>query len=258
MPIHDWTLVTAGIFHHFHHAWIFTIQHYLNDGCLPDNYYALAEQVAGGLGPDVLTLETGGTVFEEPSDANGNPPQSPDRSDIGLATATVPPQVMFTAEAEPALLVRRKNRVVIRHSSDHRVVAVVEILSPGNKGSQRAFDALLQKADEFIRAGVHLLVLDLWPPGPRDPQGFHAALWSGFDHRPFTLPEGKPLTLAAYSAGLVPRAYIQPMAVGESLPEMPLFLEPENYIPVPLESTYTAAFEQVPKIWRRQIEPDSK
>ncbi|MCA9071299.1 MAG: DUF4058 family protein, partial [Planctomycetaceae bacterium] len=176
MPIHDWTRVTAGIFHHFHHAWIYTIQHYLNDGCLPDNYYALAEQVAGGLGPDVLTLETGNSLLEEPPEGEEPSPASPDGSDGGLAIATAPPQVMFTAEAEPALLLRRKNCVVIRHSSNHRVVAVVEILSPGNKTSQRAFDALVQKADEFIRVGVHLLILDLWRPGPRDPQGFHAAL----------------------------------------------------------------------------------
>ena len=42
MPIHDWTKVDAGIFHHFHHAWIDEIQRVLNHGLLPDEYYALA------------------------------------------------------------------------------------------------------------------------------------------------------------------------------------------------------------------------
>jgi hypothetical protein len=31
MPIHDWTRVNAGIFHHFHHAWIEDIAR--TEGC---------------------------------------------------------------------------------------------------------------------------------------------------------------------------------------------------------------------------------
>src|ERR687884_439463 len=30
MPVHDWTRVDAGIFHHFHHAWIAEISSALN------------------------------------------------------------------------------------------------------------------------------------------------------------------------------------------------------------------------------------
>ena len=46
MPIHDWTRVEAGIFHHFHHRWITSISDTLNAGMLPAEYYALAEQEA--------------------------------------------------------------------------------------------------------------------------------------------------------------------------------------------------------------------
>ena len=56
MPIHDWTRVEAGIFHAFHHDWITEISRALNDGRLPDQYYALPEQITGDFGPDVLTL----------------------------------------------------------------------------------------------------------------------------------------------------------------------------------------------------------
>ena len=45
MPIHDWTKVDAGIFHHFHNGWITRLSDALNDGLLPKGYYALAEQV---------------------------------------------------------------------------------------------------------------------------------------------------------------------------------------------------------------------
>jgi hypothetical protein len=55
MPVHDWTRVNAGIFHHFHQCWIDELQRALNRGLLPESYYALAEHYAGGFGPDVLT-----------------------------------------------------------------------------------------------------------------------------------------------------------------------------------------------------------
>jgi hypothetical protein len=250
MPIHDWPRVSAGIFHHFHHEWISAIQRSLNAGRLPSGFYALAEQVAGGLGPDVLTLETDGPVFSEEAGGDG----SPETSDGSVAVAAAPPKVRFTAKAEAELLVRRKNRVVIRHSSNHRVVAIVEIVSPGNKASEFALNAFVKKAYEFISSGIHLLVIDLLPPTPRDPEGIHAAIWSAFDHRPFALPQDKPLTLAAYSAGPMPECFVEPVAVGDVLPDMPVFLQPEIYVPLPLDETYTAAFAGVPEVWRRVLE----
>jgi hypothetical protein len=56
MPMHDWTRVDAGIYDDFHHEWISETKRTLNRGLLPPDYYALAEQVAAGFGPDVLTL----------------------------------------------------------------------------------------------------------------------------------------------------------------------------------------------------------
>jgi hypothetical protein len=49
MPIHDWTRVDAGIFHHFHLEWIGEISRVLNRGLLPPDHYALAKQIAGPL-----------------------------------------------------------------------------------------------------------------------------------------------------------------------------------------------------------------
>jgi hypothetical protein len=82
MPVHDWTRVDAGIFHHFHHGWIEEIARALNRGLLPSDHYALAEQIAGGLGPDVLTLK--GPEKGQPADVAG-------RSVVALASA--PPKV---------------------------------------------------------------------------------------------------------------------------------------------------------------------
>jgi hypothetical protein len=44
------------------------------------------------------------------------------------------------------------------------------------------------------------------------------------------------------------------VAVGDELPDMPLFLEPESYVQVPLASTYQAAWAGVPDYWRNQLD----
>ena len=97
----------------------------LNDGRLPAGYYALAEQIAGGLGPDVLTLDV---TPSSGADAGTNGPSSaPTTAPAGIALATAPPPVQFTAAAEMDHYARKRNRVVIRHSSGHRVVALLEV-----------------------------------------------------------------------------------------------------------------------------------
>jgi hypothetical protein len=251
MPIHDWTRVIAGVFHDFHHEWISTIKRALNAGSLPADYYAMTEQITGGFGPDVLTLES---ARPQPVESPGNGPATAEATCLGgLALATAPPKVRFTATAEPERYSRKRNRIAIRHRSGDQVVAIIEIVSPGNKASRHALRSFVEKAIELLDAGIHLLIIDLFPPGPRDPQGIHGAIWSEYVGDDFPLPPGRPLTLVAYSAGELKQAFIEPTAVGEVLPEMPLFLEPRLYVPLPLEATYQAAFEAVPRRWQAEL-----
>src|SRR5438132_12977443 len=122
MPIHDWRRVPVGIFHHFHHEWLTSLSRGLNAGVLPAGYYALAEQIAGGLGPDVLTL---GNVPQPSEFSTGNGTAA--NGGGGVAVATAPPKVRFTATSEMDSYARKRKSVVIRHASGHRVVAVIEI-----------------------------------------------------------------------------------------------------------------------------------
>lgn len=251
MPIHDWTRVEAGIFHHFHHEWISTISRALNAGVLPADFYALAEQVAGGFGPDVLTLEH---LRSEPARAGEDESPGPSSGgNGGIALATSPPKTRFTATSETETYARRRSRIAVRHTSGDQVVAVIEIVSPGNKARRHALAAFVEKALEFLDAGIHLLIVDLFPPGRLDPQGIHGAIWSEIEADDFQLPPDGPLTLVAYSAGLLKQAFIEPIAPGATLPVMPLFLDPNGYVPVPLEETYQSAFEAVPTRWREEI-----
>lgn len=246
MPVHDWTRVPDGIFHDFHHAWIEEIKRSLNRGVLPLDYYALAEQHAAGFGPDVLTLQ--GRAGQDES-GNGHAPAAAGGG--GVMTA---PKVALAAESDRSFSQRKRSTVTVRHVSGDRVVAMVEVVSPGNKSSRPAVRSLVENAAELLMQRVNLLMLDLHPPGPRDPHGLHAAIWEEFDGQESTAPPPKPLVLAAYQSALTVRAYVSTLTVGEPLEEMPLFLDPPLLVNVPLEATYLAAFNEVPRRWREVLD----
>jgi hypothetical protein len=144
--------------------------------------------------------------------------------------------------------------LTIRHVSGHRIVAVVEIVSPGNKDRAAHVAEFADKAETALWQGIHELVVDLFAPGPYDPQGMHAAIWERFDDEPYLLPPNEPLTLASYVAGPSPEAYLEHLAVGSPLAEMPLFLSPDRYINLPLEPTYLASYRGMPAFWRDVLE----
>jgi hypothetical protein len=233
MPIHDWTRVDAGLFHAFHHGWIEELARALNRGVLPAGYFALPEQNIRGPIPDVLTLELAAGK-EERSESGG-----------GVAVGMRAPRTRLTKRAEADAYVRKASRLAVRHRHG-RIVAVIEVLSPGNKGSQAEFRTLVEKSADLIRQGIHLMVIDLFPPGKRDPQGIHKAIWDQFEEEDLEIPADKPLTLASYDAGPDYVAYVEFVGVGDELPEMPLFLKPEVYVPTPLEPTYQAAWDVFP------------
>jgi hypothetical protein len=85
----------------------------------------------------------------------------------------------------------------------------------------------------------------------------HAAIWQEVQAEEFELPADKPLTFVAYECDSITRAYIEPVAVGDILPNMPLFLEPDGCIMVPLEITYQTAYAVLPRRWRRVLDAPS-
>jgi hypothetical protein len=68
------------------------------------------------------------------------------------------------------------------------------------------------------------------------------------------LPADKPLTLAAYAAGSATVAYVEPVAVGDVLPDMPIFLTPDWYVPCPLEATYQTTWGVFPAALKGPLE----
>jgi hypothetical protein len=246
MSVHDWTRVEAGIFHAFHVAWIPELQKALNGGLLPEGYYALAEQHTGRAIADVLTLHASPAIME---------PLPLPPATGGIAVAESPPRVRRQQTVEQATLTRRRS-LAIRHVSGHRLVALVEIVSPANKDRAQTVEDLVEKVVTALDVGVHVLLVDLFPPGPHDPHGMHGVILQHLEHSDvdYDLPADEPLTLASYAAGPRVVAYLEHAAVGTSLPDMPLFLRPDRYINVPLESTYQAAYQGMPTFWREVLE----
>jgi hypothetical protein len=240
------TRVEAGIFHAFHHEWITELARALNRGLLPEDYYALPEPQAAGFGPDVLTLQN--------QSASGEDATQPGTGGAAMVIQTRP-RTQFTAETDIEFYRRKKSSIVVRHVSGDRIVAMLEVISPGNKASRQAFQAFVAKACELLEHRIHLLILDPFPPTVRDRNGIHAAIWEAVQDEPFALPKDKPLTFVAYECDLTTRAYIEPIAVGNLLPAMPLFVAPEVHVWMPLETTYQAAFAAMPRRWRNVLEP---
>jgi hypothetical protein len=247
--------VAAGIFHHFHHEWISEISRTINRRLAGTDYYALAEQVAGGLGPDVLTLQRPLGKSHAHSAKRATNPNG--HQSVGTLTLTDnPPQVRFRITEPPKWYAAKKMSVTIRHVSEDRVVAVIEIISPGNKDSRNGLMKFVQKTDELLAAGIHLSLVDLFPPTPRDPEGIHPMVWGEGkgEGDEFRFDPARPLTCASYIAGPVPQAFVDPAAIGEKLPDLSVFLTSVEYISVPLEATYQAAFDAVPEVWRDVLE----
>jgi hypothetical protein len=249
MPVHDWTRVEAGIFHAFHTAWIGEIQNALNEGLLPEGYYALAEQHLGSFVPDILTLHA------PPGPVD---PIRVERGEGGTAVIDAPPQVRRRQTIDPVAFTRQRT-LAIRHISGHRVVALLEIVSPANKDRPEHVEQFVQKAVNALDAGIHLLIVDLFPPGPHDAHGMHSIIRQKLDlsDEPYDLPSAEPLTLASYAVGPGVDMYLEHLAPGAPLPEMPLFLSCERYIGAPLESTYAEAYRGMPSFWRDVLEGKS-
>ncbi len=152
----------------------------------------------------------------------------------------------------------KANRVSIRDDIDN-VVAIIEIVSPGNKHSNKAFRDFVDKCTDFLSDGIHLVVVDMFPHTPRDPHGIHHAIWSDLSNDPPEVEDAeKPLTVAAYDAGADLTAYDEPLAVGDALPEARLFLQPGIYVPTPLEATYQRSWSVLPEVIRQRVAPSTR
>ena len=131
-----------GNLHDFYHSWIAEIKRTLNRRIATQRVISHSpNRSPGNLGPDVLTLS-------RPVFGSLSPESRP--SDGGVAVADAPPKTRYHARTEVDIYASKAKSVVIRHRSGHKVIAMIEIVSPGNKNGQTEMKAFVQKADQAL------------------------------------------------------------------------------------------------------------
>ncbi|MBI4606003.1 MAG: DUF4058 family protein [Planctomycetes bacterium] len=257
MPIHDWPRVDGDVFHSFHVAWLGRLTTLLNDQILPRPYYALAEPVVGEVEPDLLTLRArtaSGEGAESKPEASSSP-QVHDDSREGAVALAPSPVVVQDLRLDP--YTRRTRRITIRDErKGDAVVAVIELVSRGNKSSRARAEQFIEKDLSFLDRGIHLLVIDLHKPTGPVPNGFHTKVCELYGEELPRLPEGRPLSAVSYQVLAIGeiRAHVAPLKVCDNLPDMPVFLEPHRFIRPPLESSYGECYRSVPWKFREALE----
>ena len=254
VTIHDWTRVDAGDWHDFHLAWIAELRKQLNGGVLPAGYSAKAEPQGG--------FHVRG---EDDADGSGGDPSHDRRFEGDLLTlrdagaggggillAEAPPPVRI-ASPLPAP-VPQARRVSVRYGPTGSVVALIELVSPGNRDGRGKIEAFCEKIELALRGGVHVLLVDLFPPNALLPTGMHGAVADRFGGG-YLPPVGESLACVAYrAAGETRTSFVEPLAVGDPPPTMPLFLTPERYVNVPLADSYAAAYAPTSPATRQVLE----
>lgn len=200
--------------HSFHNSWATYLSSQLN-ALLPEGYFAEAN-VQYGVEIDVA-------AFQEPTvgpPTEGWTPPPPQASLPLELLGTVVEVGIFSRAGGPIL------------------AGAVELVSPANKDRQSHRDALVSKCASYLQAGVGLVVVDVVTDRSAD---LHQELL----RRLGVAEAGPVLPLFGSAYRPVERdganhldIWREPIAVGQPLPTLPLWLRGGLCLPVELELTY--------------------
>ena len=213
-----------------HGMWPATIVRKLNE-ILPQPYFAAPGVHLGTLYEiDVGTYRDPASGPDGPHDGNG-----------GVAIAAyAPPKPTLTLE--PRLPNQDVYEVRIYDSRrNRRLVAAMEIVSPSNKDRPETRGTFVSKAAALLKHDVCLSIVDVVTTGDFN---LYAELLSFMESVDPALGDGPP---AVYAATLRLRnedrrrlmdLWYHPLAVGQSLPSLPIWLTPTFAISLDLEANY--------------------
>ena len=199
--------------------WVVKIADRLNNIVLPRRYLAKSQAYGGfPCTPDCVT---------------------PAPTDPAPQTTAWTPRA--TLSAEIAFADEDLFEVKIVEQADRRLVAAVELISPGNKDRPEARAQFVSKCAALLRQGVSVVLVDVVTV-----RGFnlYAELLDWVGARDPGMGGEQPATYAA-ACRWRPRgdrrwleAWGRPLAVGEALPVLPLWLAEELAVPLDLEASY--------------------
>jgi hypothetical protein len=200
---------------------------------LPHRYFAEPRTHSGAsVEIDVATFETekqSGLVVSEKHE------------DGGVATAVwAPPRPTFTVVTD---LPAQDDYEVLVYDERRRcrLVAAVEIVSPSNKDRPEHRSAFVAKCLGLLREGVSVVIVDVVTTRTQNLYGELLSLIGKAD--PELAPEPPPLYASACRLTKCENEWLletwaQPLALGQTLPTVPLWLAADLAVALELEESY--------------------
>lgn len=210
----------------FHHSWAVNIATRLNEQ-LPEGWYA-EPHVHVGIEVDVATFEETGSESTKSTEAT---------------ELWAPPEPVLTLDfplAEEEFAVH-----VMADSAGPGLVGAIELVSRANKDRPETREAFVSKCETYLRAGLGLVIVDIVTDRHAD---LHAQLLQRVESNATT--DDAPLYASAYhpkgkNTDATLEIWHEPLAIGEPLPTMPLYLKNGPLVPVDLSETYQQALKAV-------------
>jgi hypothetical protein len=200
--------------HSFHNSWATYLSSQLNT-LLPAGYFAEAN-VHFGVEIDVA-------AFEEPGPA-GMPP----------GWVPPPPQVSHPFEMSGVVV----EVGIFSRSGGPQLAGAIELVSPANKDRPAEREAFVAKCLSYLHAGVGLVVVDVVTERRADLHRELLLRLGVADPGPGPALSGSAYRPVQRGGVSVLDVWREPLALGQPLPTLPLWLRGGLCLPVELEATY--------------------
>jgi hypothetical protein len=212
----------------FHSAWAMEIVRLLDD-LLPERYFAEPKVKVG------TNVEIDVATFEQEFDSNNG----------GGAVATqiwAPPRPPLTVPLDFAGLESFEVQV-LNDEEGPRLVAAIELVSPGNKDRPATRQAFCAKCASYLQEGISVVVVDLVTSRSANLFDDLLAELRLTGVRAWTSPTDL-YAVACRSVATVDdcrlEAWPHALSLGAELPTLPLWLSPELALPVDFQTSYEA------------------
>ncbi len=217
----------------FHSSWATRLADALTEHWLPPNY--IAEEHAH-LGPSV-EIDVGTFEQETPTAL----------AEGGVAVTTVRPKVWSPPLADGSFAAVFPGTFEVRvlcTDTGPKLVAAIELISPGNKDRSSERRAFAIKCASYLYQGISVIIVDIVTNRRANLHNEILRLMDGADS--LQLAPESSLYAVAYqplrrSKEDVIDVWRSPLALGRSLPTLPLGLGGDLVIPVDFEQTYAEA-----------------
>lgn len=219
----------------FHGRWAALIAETLDQGLLPAGYFAEIQVHVGSIQVDVAAFQGGSPLRPSPRNGEGTDPGG------GTATLIAPAWAPPVPDLTMPALVPDEIEVQVFSESARDLVAAIELVSPGNKDRPEARRAFAAKCDVYLQRRVGLILVDVVTSRRANLHDELVRL-RGHDEA-FLFPDPPAIYAAAYrpvDRKPAPQvdAWLARLAVGGTLPTLPLVLREDVCLPIDFEATY--------------------